>query len=101
MAQRLELQTLLEELLGTRNVYFQPPSGFMLSYPCIVYERSNIFSNSADNAPYKLENEYQITVIDVDPDSVHPKNVSKLPRCVFANHFTVDNLNHDVFNITF
>ena len=101
MGQRLDLQTLLEALLGSGNVYFQPPPGFMMSYPAITYERSNIRSNHADNNPYKLVKEYTITVIDANPDSIIPDKVANLPRCDFDRHFKSDNLNHDVFNILF
>lgn len=101
MGQRLDFQTLLEAILGSENVYFQPPSGFMLSYPCIVYNRSNIRAAHADNAPYKHIYEYTVTVIDVNPDSEIPMKVASLPRCEYDRGFRSGNLNHDVFNILF
>jgi len=101
MGTRLDLQTLLETTLGSTNVYFQPPPSFMLSYPCIVYTRSNILSAHADNQPYKHEKRYTITVIDANPDSELPDKISKLPRCVFDRPFKSDNLNHDVFNMIY
>lgn len=101
MGQRLDFQTLLEALLGSDNVYFQPPPGFQLSYPCIVYSRSNIHSSHADNNPYKLQNSYTVTVMDVNPDSSLPVALSMLPQSTFDRHFTADNLNHDVFTILF
>ena len=36
---RLELQSVLEQTLGSRNVYFQPPASVKMKYPAIVYER--------------------------------------------------------------
>ena len=39
MARRLELQNLLANLLGTNNVYFQPPPTVQMEYPAIVYHR--------------------------------------------------------------
>jgi len=101
MASRLNLQTLLETLLGSENVYFQPPPSFQMEYPCIVYNRSNIRSQHGDNIPYKLVKEYTITVIDANPDSEIPDKVAALPRCSFDRPFKSDNLNHDVFNILF
>lgn len=101
MAQRLELQTLLENLIGTRNVYFQPPANVMMTYPCIVYRRDFAESEFADNSPYRYTKRYQVTVIDRDPDSVIPDKVAVLPMCSFNRFFTADNLNHDVFNIFF
>ena len=52
MAQRLILQSALEAILGSRNVYFQPPSGFQMQYPCIVYTLDNDFVARADNKIY-------------------------------------------------
>ena len=37
MKNRIELQTLLEELLGSKNVYYQPPNNLSMSYPAILY----------------------------------------------------------------
>ena len=98
---RLELQALLEELLGSRNVYFQPPETVRMRYPAIVYNRSRITNRFADNDVYMQDKIYTITVIDPDPDSDIPEKVSRLPRCSFDRHFTSDHLNHDVFTLYF
>lgn len=98
---RLELQTLLEELLGSGNVYFQPPPTLSMSYPCIVYGRDNAWIQFADNKPYSRTKRYKVTVIDSDPDSDIPERVAQLPLCTFSRHYTADHLNHDVFNLYF
>jgi hypothetical protein len=99
MSRRTDLQTILEGVLGTSAVYFQPPPTVKMIYPCIVYERNSSSTKFANNAPYLYEKCYQITVIDKNPDSLIPDNVAKLPKCIFNRHFTADNLNHDVFNM--
>ena len=101
MAQRPELQTIFEQLLGSRNVYFQPPSSVQLSYPCIIYVRNDIRTEFADNTPYGHATRYLVTVIDRDPDSDIPARLKMLPKCIFDRFFTADNLNHDVFNLFF
>lgn len=101
MAPRLELQALLVSILGSENVYFQPPPNFQMNYPAIVYKRDDIKTEHADNKPYNLKKRYQITVIDEDPDSDIPEKVAALPLCAYDRPFTSDNLNHDVFNIFF
>jgi hypothetical protein len=98
---RLALQDLLEELLESDNVYFQPPSSLSMKYPCIVYELSHIKSDFADNNPYTLGVRYSVTIIDRDPDSTIPATIALLPLCSFDRFFTADNLNHYVFNIYF
>ena len=97
MGTRLELQTMLETLLGSRNVYFQPPASVKMSYPAIVYSRANIKNTHADDDVYLQDRAYRVTVLDKNPDSHFVDLVSKLPMCSFQQHYTADNLNHDVF----
>ena len=101
MGQRLEFQSLLENVLGAGDVYFQPPGDLRMNYPCIVYNRSQIKTTFADNSPYFHTKRYQVTVIDRNPDSETPDKIAKLPMCSFDRHYVADNLNHDVFNIHF
>lgn len=101
MGQRLDLQTLLEGLLGTEHVYFQPPNNVKMQYPSIVYQRDQHDVDYADNAAYQRMTRYQVTVIDRDPDSGIPAKVADLPQCSFERFFVADNLNHDVFNLFF
>lgn len=99
MANRLDLQAELEELLGSRNVYFQPPASVRINYPAIVYTRSDIDNTFADDSVYMQSHFYEVTVIDEDPDSKIVDAISKLPTCRFSRHFTSENLNHDTFII--
>lgn len=99
MGQRLELQALLETLAP--NVYFQPPANTVMHYPCIRYERAKADAKHADNRLYNRTKQYQLTVIDRDPDSDIPDKVAQLPKCEHDRFYTADNLNHDVFNLFF
>lgn len=90
---------MLVNILGSRNVYFQPPETLKLQYPAIVYTRSDIRNTFADDEVYKQSFLYEVTVIDKDPDSAIVGKLSKLPRIRFNRHFKSDNLNHDVFTI--
>ena len=101
MPRRLKLQTLLEELLGSRNVYFQPPESVKMKYPAIVYGLEDIENAFANDRVYLSKRKYLITVIDEDPDSKIVEKVSQLPTCKFNRHFESDNLNHDVFTLQF
>lgn len=101
MAPRLELQTILEGVLGTRNVYFQPPPSLQMQYPCIVYKRNDAQTEFADNNPYIHTKRYQVTVIDRNPDSLIPDKIGALPLCLYDRSFATDNLNHDAFNLYF
>lgn len=101
MASRLELQEMLEKLLGSRNVYYQPPASVKMKYPAIVYSRRRIENSCADNSVYKQDASYEIVVIDENPDSELVTKVSMLPKCSFDRHYTKDNLNHDVYTLYF
>ena len=99
MDSRLNLQTLLEGVLGSTNVYFQPPPNNDMKYPAIVYERYKIVNNFANNLVYNQQTSYMVTVIDEDPDSEIVDKVTELIKCSFDRHFTINNLNHDVFTL--
>jgi len=53
----------------------------------------------ADDIPYTHHWQYQVTVIDKNPDSEIPARIANLPMCKFEHHYTSDNLNHDVYNL--
>lgn len=99
MGSRPNLQTMLEELLGSHNVYYNPPESVVMKYPAIVYSRGGLDNVHANDSVYNQYNAYEITVIDKNPDSEIVKKVSKLPKCKWNQHFKSDNLNHDVFTL--
>jgi hypothetical protein len=101
MANRLDLQALLEDLLGSQNVYYQPPESVKMNYPAIVYALKDIENTFADNGVYLSNHKYLVTVIDKNPDSSFIDIVAKLPTCQFVRHYKSDNLNHYVFTLYF
>jgi hypothetical protein len=100
-SKRSQLQSSLETILGSRNVYFQPPTNVIMQYPCIVYSRTAADIRFANNMNYCYTKKYQVTVIDRDPSSGIPDKVANLPLCTFEQFFTADGLNHDVFSLFF
>ena len=101
MENRLKLHQILIGLLGSKNVYFQPPEGYKISYDCIVYECTHITPTFADNCPYLLFPSYRITAICKHPDSDLPEKIARLPMCSHERHFTSGNLHHNVFHLYF
>lgn len=97
---RAELQAKLESILGTSNAYFQPPPGFMLTYPCFVYELSDIYVKSADDMKYSTYKRYEVTYISKTYDeSVIDTIMNSFSHVVFSRPFRSDNLYHYVFFI--
>lgn len=100
MADRLELHEELCKLLGSRNVYFQPPESVKLNYPCIVYSRSGFNNRKANNKVYMSNKQYEIIVIERDPDSNLVDDIlNHFPLCSFDRPYTSDNLYHNVLTL--
>ncbi len=100
MANRLKIDDILRDLLGDGgHLYFQPPPNLKMSFPCIVYEMVRINTRFADNNPYQLNDVYQVTYIDTDPDSDMPDKLAKLHQCVFERFYINDNKYYSVFRL--
>lgn len=100
MKTREELQAHLEELLGSRNVYFQPATNTKINYPCIVYRLEEYADKYADNKRYISFKKYIIT-------HIYHKYSSNLHE-QFRNSFmfldgpkpaVADGLYHDVYTL--
>ena len=99
MAEWQETKTLLKETAGIENVYFQPPTGYMMKYPAIVFTRKPANKLFADDAAYFRNTCYEVTVIDPNPDGDIAYKIEQLPYCSHDRHFKNDNLNHDIFTL--
>lgn len=99
MDRRPNLHELLVDIVGSNNVYFQPPSSISMLYPAIVYERSRIQTKHANNSPYLNVVAYEVTVIDRNPNSTIVDRLLQLPLCSFDRHYVSDNLYHDSFTL--
>lgn len=95
---RLDLQSTLEEILGSNKVYYQPPA--RVDYPCIIYDKSDYALEFANDKRYKTATEYIITVIGKEADNEEIcYKLMDLPYCNFDRRFISDNLYHDVFTL--
>ena len=99
MDRRPELHRKLESLLGSRNVYFQPPESVKLVYPCIIYTLGRIDIFHADDFGYASKRAYDVIVVSKDPDCPIIEELSTWPLCSFDRFYTADNLNHWTFRI--
>lgn len=100
MANRLDLQTELEFILGSRNVYFAPPPSIRMQYDAIRYELGGKDLRHANNKVYLNTNMYEGVIITRDPDSVIPDRLlSHFEMCSFGKPYVVDNLYHYPFTL--
>lgn len=98
-ARRLILQTKLEELIGNRNVYYDPPENLKMRYPAIRYSKSKISARHADDKIYNKMVRYELIVISSEPDSEVINKILEFPYSSFDRHYISDNLHHDVLTL--
>lgn len=105
--QREYIDTLLRSLTGVNKVYFQPPATVSLKYPCVIYTFSNYERWFADDKALFSWPEYEVTLIDRDPESEIHRQIMLLDQdsgnnCYvsFQRFYTADNLNHWSYRVT-
>lgn len=96
-----ELQAKLSAIPGVAKAYFQPPANHKIVYPCVIYSLNYAMVNHANDNPYRRTKQYQVIVIDEDPNSTIPDVLATWPMCRFERFYTADKLNHYVFNLYF
>lgn len=95
-----QLQDELKLLLGSNNVYFQPPKNLQMHYPCFTVSLGSASQAMADNKTYTYTDRYTLTYISYDPDDEMRKRVvEKFSMCTFDRHFVNDTLQHYVFSL--
>lgn len=98
-ANQEKLQKMLEDLLGSENVYYQPPAAVKMKYDAIVYDLSAMNTKYANNKPYIQMQAYTVTLITKNPNSEVIDKLKALPYCRFDRHYIADRLNHNVFTL--
>lgn len=102
---RMDLHAILCQILKCPEVgskcraYFQPGPNTHLVYPAIIYHLNDISARHADNRIYKMDKEYNLTLISKDPDTPLVDKIMELPKIDFDRSYRSDNLNHWVFSI--
>lgn len=110
-AQRLKLQGILEEFAQeyvnsgdmTKHVYYNPPTGFQMEYPCFVYEDARPSVLHADNLKYFNFPCWKVTTMTRDPESMDlaPK-LEELRYCYLENAgYRTDGIAHRVYTLYF
>lgn len=98
---RSSLQKVLEEIIGSPNVYYQPPENIKLKFPCIVYQKSKIKTIRADNRFYGHTDQYTLTYISKTVDNEAIIKILELPMCEHDRRYVSDHLYHDAFTLYF
>ena len=100
MADRANLHDELCVILGTDNVYFNPPESIHMVYDAIRYELAGKKLTRANNKIYLTANQYDGVVITRDPDTTIPDAIlSHFEMCSFGRPYIADNLYHYPFTL--
>ena len=95
MAQnRVKLHHMLENILGSKNVYYDPPESFKLKYPCIVYYLEGFSDLPADNLTYRRMRRYNMTYITTDSEDPVAEKLADIRYCTLSRPFAVSDLFH-------
>lgn len=96
-----DLLEVLQGVLGKDGkVYYQPPENLKLTYPCIVFSRSNALIRHGDNRPYQVIKRYMVNLITKNADNdVYIDRLLELPMCRYDRQMIVNGLIHDYFEI--
>ena len=90
---------MLHSVLGSNNVYFDPPESVKMKYPAIVYKRVKMDTLNADNRRYIGYDRYEVTYIRKDADSDVVDAILEFPYCFHDTCFKASDLYHDVFTL--
>lgn len=99
MGSRIDLQKMLENILGSDHVYYDPPETVKIKYPAIIYSKNGVQSKRADDSRYQTLTRYDLIVIDRRPDNPVIEKLLDLSYCSYDRHYVSDNLHHDSLTI--
>lgn len=99
--ERTELQSKLESILGSRNVYYQEPPNVGMKYPCIVYFFEKMEVSKADNRPYKLTGRWMIHHMykSISNDSIMETMLNSFLCCAHDRRIKSDGVYNDYYSL--
>jgi len=101
MEGRLSLDELLRATLGNRvHYYFQPPTGYQIEYPALIYRLDGFQDMHSNNRVYNRRHAYYLLLILDEPDNSLAETLDDLPYCHMSRTpYVNDNLYHYPFTI--
>lgn len=94
---RTKLSEVLHRICG--KVYYQPPTGTEICYPCIIYELDRPDVKFADNTSYVVYDQYSIKYITRDPDDNTRYQFMMIEHCSSESPYISENLYHYPFRL--
>lgn len=82
-----------------KHVYYEPPNGTQIQYPCIIYKLNRVNTQYSNDLPYAFQNQYSVTIITEDPDTTIKDYVARMKTAAYDRSYTEDNMHHYVYTI--
>lgn len=101
MHKQQEVQSILESILGSRNVYFQPPASVQIKFPAFIYFTGRVNDRFADDSRYLKRRPYEVQYVSKTFDEKFVNDMLELPYCELNTTFKKDNVYHYNFTIYF
>lgn len=100
MLKRVDIQEKFKFLLGSNNVYYQPPANLKMKYPAIVYSLDGLDVKHFDNTRLINKNCFSVThIYRNESENLVETMLKNFEYISFDNRSIVDGIYNDHFTI--
>lgn len=100
MLKRVDIQEKFKFLLGSNNVYYQPPANLKMKYPAIVYSLDGLDVKRFDNTRLINKNCFSVThIYRNESENLVETMLKSFEYISFDNRSIVDGIYNDHFTI--
>jgi hypothetical protein len=100
MLKRVDIQEKFKFLLGSNNVYYQPPANLKMKYPAIVYSLDGLDVKRFDNTRLINKNCFSVThIYRNESENLVETMLKNFEYISFDNRSIVDGIYNDHYTI--
>lgn len=100
MLKRVDIQEKFKFLLGSNNVYYQPPANLKMKYPAIVYSLDGLDVKRFDNIRLINKNCFSVThIYRNESENLVEAMLKNFEYISFDNRSIVDGIYNDHYTI--
>ena len=100
MLKRVDIQEKFKFLLGSNNVYYQPPANLKMKYPAIVYSLDGLDVKRFDNTRLINKNCFSVThIYRNESENLVETMLTNFEYISFDNRSIVDGIYNDHYTI--
>ncbi len=94
---RIKAWNIFVGILGSENVYFDPPESAKIEYPAIIFSREKIWKTEADNVGYLFNDRFEVKFIRKTESGDIVDKLLMLPYCEHNRSYKASDMYHDAF----